>query len=327
MADEKPIVPAAEAPVAAAPAPVPVVEAPIAAAAVEAAPTPAPVPEAASAPAPVVEAAPAAEVAPAPAPVVEAKPTDQPTLFEKFEQKQAEAAEKKPVEAAPEGEKKADEKPADEKADGEKPEGEKAAKPEGEAEKKAEAAPEPVKREPIKFEYALPENVKLPEPQKAELDTILNDFVATPTPEVQQKLIDFHFARLTDAIKDYDRQAHQTFADVRDKWGQEVMKDPEIGGNNHEGAMQAVAYVRDNFVSLEPRGSKQYDEAKKGFDQFLHYTGAGDNPWFLRFVHNVSTVVNEGPMQATSDIKPIVQTDNGGRAPIYRHPTSQRNGR
>lgn len=268
------------------------------------------------APEPIVEAAPVVAEAPA----AEARLTDQPTLFEKFDQKKAEDVAKeavadKSVEPKVEGDKAAEVAKTEE------------VKKDGEPEKKAEPVVEAAKPEPIKFEYKLPENVTLPEAQQAEIDGILNDFHAAPTPESQQRLIDFHFARLTDALKDYDRQAHQTFADMRNEWTKEVMADREIGGNGHDTAMQAIAYVRDNFVSLEPRGSKEYDAAKEGFDKFLHYTGAGDNPWFLRFVHNVSTVLNEPRMTATSDIKPIVQNDNGGRAPIYRHPTSQRNGR
>jgi len=180
----------------------PVVAAPVAEVAAVVAPVaPAVVeqPVVVEAPAPVV-AEPAPVVAPEvkPAEVVAAEtPLAEPTLLEKFDAKKAaEEAAKKPMEP---------EKPAEVKAE-EKP-----------AEIKVEAQPE-VKptAEPLKFEYKLPENVTLAEPMKVELEGILNDFHANPTVEVQQKLMDFHFDRLKDFAKEYDRQAHAAFVHTPD---------------------------------------------------------------------------------------------------------------
>lgn len=286
----------------------------------EVAPVVAPVAEVAAAPvAPVAEVAPAAEVVAAPVPEVAkvevaAEPVAQPSLFTQFDQKKKAEAEKPATEV------KAEEPKIEVKKEGEPENKDEPAQVEPE---KIEAA----KPEPIKFEYKLPENVTLADDRKAEIEGLLTELHASPTPETQQKLIDYHYARINEAIQGYNTAALKAFSDLRSQWSKEVMADPEIGGNAHDSAMQAIAYVRDNFVSLEPRGSKGYETAVKEFDKFLDQTGAGDNPWFLRFAHNISTVLNEPSMQATSDIKPIVQQDGNGRAPIYRHPTSARNGR
>lgn len=279
--------------------------------------------------APVVEAAPIvapiAEVqveAPAVA-AVEKMPTAEPTLLEKFEQRQAEKTkteeDKLPVEAV--AEVKVDEKPAEKPAEEKPVEGE---KPAAEAAKPAEEPKvEAVEQKPIAWEYQLPENVALPEKQAGELHAALSNFAVNPTDKgTQQALVDFHFERLIDGINDYNRQAHKAFADKRAEWVKQVQNHPEIGGGNHDAAMQSIAYVRDNYLSSHPRGSKQYEAAKRGLDEWMHLTGAGDNPHFLEMMHNVAQVLAEPKMEATQEIRPIVQQENGGRAAIYKHPTS-----
>ncbi len=270
--------------------------------------------------APIVPAAESPIVAVA-APAAESLPTAAPTLFELAEQRQAEKDKPKEV-AAAEAEKPVAEaeKPKTEEVpptEVEKPAAE-AVKPEA---PKVEAVP--VEPTPIKFEYVLPENVTLPGEQAEKVHSALSAFAANPGDKgAQQALIDLHYQTLVDGITEYNKLAHKTFADTRQKWQRQVMDHPELGGGNHDAAMQAIAYVRDNFLSTHPRGSKQYEAAKKGLDEWMHLTGAGDNPHFLELMHNVSVRLNEPQMQGTQEIKPIVQEDNGGRPSIYKHPTS-----
>lgn len=276
--------------------------------------------------APVVEASVvvAAEVAPiVPAavvaePIVEAPKVDvvvalkteltpeeqaaQPTLFEKFEQRKAEEAKavvEVKAEEAPKVEVKAEEAPVKEAA--------------------KEVAAEPVA---IKWDFKLPDTVALSEPQTAELHGLLTSFHRDPDAKNQQALVDFHIARLNDFVTQYRKQAFQTFADVRARWTREVMADPFIGGSNHDLAMQAVADVRDAFVSRAKPGTKKYLADVAKFDDFLSKTGAGDHPAFISFVHNISQVLNEPELQATQEIAPIIQGPNNGRPSIYKHPTS-----
>ena len=167
--------------------------------------------------------------------------------------------EKKGEEKKPE--KKAEEKPAEVKAE--------EVKKDGEPEKKVEAAPpvEVAPREPIEIVYKVRDGFTIVPEKKAALDGILQEFYATPTPETQQKLADFHFDLVQEALTDYRKMIEDSVGKTRSAWAREVNADPIIGGNNHDGAMQAMAYVRDNFVSLEPRGSKAYEAAKEGFPE------------------------------------------------------------
>lgn len=261
--------------------------------------------------APVVVEAAAPEAPPA-------LPTDAPTLLEQFDKDNAPKPD--PVVEA--------EKPVEAKVEATpevKPE---EVKPEEAKPVEAQPEPKPVEPEPIKFDYKLPESVVLPEAQQGELNEAFTAFARNPgSAEAQQKLIDFHVDRLNEVSQAAERHQHQTFADVRNRWQGEVKTHPVLGGGNFPAAMQAIAHVRDNFVSLEPRGSKAYESAKQRLDEFLHYTGAGDHPAFLELMHNVSTVLNEGQMTAVDEVKLIPQHDNGGRPSIYKHPTSNRNGR
>lgn len=276
--------------------------------------------------APVVVAAEVAPIAPAAIvaePIVEAPKADvvvvpkteltpeeqaaQPTLFKKFEQRKADEAkvvaevkaESVKAEEAPKAEVKAEEAPVKEAA--------------------KEVAAEPVA---IKWDFKLPDTVALSEPQTAELQGLLTSFHRDPDAKNQQALVDFHIARLNDFVTQYRKQAFQTFADVRARWTREVMADPFIGGSNHDLAMQAVADVRDAFVSRAKPGTKKYLADVAKFDDFLSKTGAGDHPAFISFVHNISQVLNEPELQATQEIAPIIQGPNNGRPSIYKHPTS-----
>lgn len=255
--------------------------------------------------APVEQPVVAPAVQPVAQPVVapEPLPTDQPTLFAQFDKKQEQPVVVEPkvvevkAEDAPKVEVKAEEVPV------EKP-----------AEPKVEVAP-------IKFAFTLPDTITLPAEHATELQGLLNAFRRDPEANVQN-LVNFHIARLQDYANGYRKAAFQAFADVRKGWAKEVIADPFIGGANHDEAMQAIADVRDGFVSRAKEGTKRYEDDKKAFDEFLDKTGAGDNPSFLRFVHNISRVLNEPQIAATQEIRPIVQDDNGGRPSIYKHPTS-----
>jgi hypothetical protein len=250
-------------------------------------------------------------VAPAVQPVVqpvvapEPLPTDQPTLFAQFDKKQEQP---KTVEVEPPKtvEVKAEEAPKVE------------VKTE-EVEKPVEAK---VEAPPVKFVFKLPDTITLPAEHETELQGLLNAFHREPNDANVQKLVDFHIGRLQDYANGYRKAAFQAFADVRGRWSKEVMADPFIGGANHDEAMQSIADVRDAFVSRAKEGTKRYEDDKKAFDEFLDKTGAGDNPSFLRFVHNISRVLNEPQLAATQEIRPIVQESNGGRPSIYKHPTS-----
>lgn len=279
-------------------------------------------PEPASPPAAVpadAAAAPAPEVA---APAAAAGP--EPTLLQKFD-----AEGKAPAEAKPEGDAPKDAP----KPDGEKPAGDKPAEPKPGDAKPAEAkpaeakpgekpaetkAPEPAKLDPVAYEYALPETIKMDDALKGEFHTALDAFRADPA-KGAQPLIDLHNKAMTDYAAQVDQNQRDVWNETRKGWTNDVLADEQIGGSGHRTAMGAIARMRDMFVPAADRPA---------FEQFLQITGAGDHPQFLRMMHNAARLFDE-PKLPPADIKP---SPNNGANPnarrgglLYDHPRSNPN--
>jgi hypothetical protein len=241
----------------------------------------APEPGPAASPAPV--AAPAATQAPeaaALAPVVtEAAPTaaapeSPPTLLEKFDADKAKDA--KPAEPA---------KPADPTAKPASEAGASAKAPDGGAADVGDDA-KPVAPEPIAYEYALPETIKMDDALKGEFHTALDAFRADPV-KGAQGLIDMHNKAMQQFAEDSLRNQYEVFNNTRRGWQTDVMADPELGGAGYQTTMGAIARMRDMLVPEKNRES---------FNTFLKVTGAGDHPEFLRLLHNAARIFDEAPM-------------------------------
>ena len=269
----------------------------------------APAPAEPAAPAP----APAAPAAPAPAPTEPAAPAIEPGLLEQFDADKAakEAAKTKEPEKAKEPSKEAA-KPTDKPV-------EKAEEKPAEASKEA-AKTEPAAPEPVAYEYALPETLKMDEAVKASFHEALDGFRADPA-KGAQKLIDLH----NQAMVDYDKSLRtqirdeqiKAFNETRKGWRTQVMADEQIGGSGYQTSMGAIARMRDMLVPESDRAS---------FEEFLKYTGAGDHPAFLRLLHNAARYFDE-PGIAPPNPQP---TKDAGRPPnrratLYDNPRSPNN--
>lgn len=264
-------------------------------------------PGAETAPAAPVEAAPAAsfeqpaftphtevktllEGAGAPEPVVETKPEAKP--------------EEPVVEAKPEEQKPVEEAKAEE------------ARPE---EKPVEATPEPITYP----EFKLPEGIVADPEKVSALTAILGEHRIAP--EVGQKLVDLHSASLKQFADATLANQHKAFAEVREGWRKNVLADPQIGGAGHQTAIQAIARMRDAFVSDAKPTTPKYAADMAAFNDFLAVTGAGDHPAFLKFIHNVARKLDE-PRLPPPDPKPTkangVDPNLNRRQRLYDNPTS-----
>lgn len=73
------------------------------------------------------------------------------------------------------------------------------------------------------------------------------------------------------------------FTELQNKWQQEVLADPEFAGEKLAPALAQIGGLIDKFGT---------EETRQAFD----YTGAGNHPAIVRFLHKVSSVLNEpGP--------------------------------
>lgn len=254
----------------------------------------------APAPAATPEPVAAAPVAPEPAaPAATAPAAPEPeqrelSLLEKFDADRT-AKEAKPAEPekpAAEGEAKpaAEAKPAEAKP---APEAKPAEETKPEAAAPAEAAA-PVAPEPVAYEYALPETIKLDDAQRTELHTALDAFRADPA-KGAQGLIDLHNKTMQEYADGLYREQVRAFNDTRKNWRTEVMADEELGGAGHDTAMGAVARMRD-LLLMQGRNEADAEKNRKEFDDFLKVTGAGDHPAFLRLLHSAARIFDEAPM-------------------------------
>jgi hypothetical protein len=237
----------------------------------------------------------------APEPIKTAAET--PSLLEEI------GAPEKPAEAP-----KPEEKPGDKPA--EKP-AEKAAEAKP-AEKQVEVKPaEPVKPEPVAYEYTVPETIKMDDALKGTFHTALDNFRADPT-KGAQGLMDLHNQAMTDYATHLAAEQQRVFSETRKEWRKQVMADEQLGGSGYQTTMKAVARMRDMAVPEKDRAS---------FNEFLRVTGAGDHPAFLRAMHNFARYFDEPGLPPPNPTPP---PGNGARPGargrvLYDNPRSSTN--
>lgn len=262
--------------------------------------------------------APAPSPAPAPATPPEAKPfrhTDEPTLLE-LASRPAPAVEAKPVEPV------VPVKPVEAVA----------AAPASPADALAAApAPAPAAPAPIDWgaSYRLPDTIKMDDAVRGEVHAAFDAFRADPA-KGAQSLMDLHAKQMQayadrTALETLERQ-HRAFSEMRKSWQTATKADEQIGGSGYNTAMQAIARMRDQFVSTARPGTAQYSRDMQSFDDFLRVTGAGDHPVFNRLMHNVARFFDEPGLPPANPRPPAdIGKPNGRRAVMYDHPRSNPN--
>jgi len=98
--------------------------------------------------------------------------------------------------------------------------------------------------------------------------------------EGAQKLVDFYAAKLQSAVD----APHKLWRETQDKWTSEIKADPEIGGK------------LDQVKLTVGRAIDSLGDAKlaSDFRQAMDYTGAGNNPAFVRAFYKLAQKVTEG---------------------------------
>jgi hypothetical protein len=203
-------------------------------------------------------------------------------------------AAEKPPEAKPVDAKPPDAKPA---------EGDKPAEPAKPAEPKPGEAVDPAKPAEgdkaaplaaVEYKYALPENVKLPDPVKAELHGVLDAFRADPANV--QPLVDFYNTRVQEFAKEVETSNRRVFNEMRAENRKAIMADPVLGGSGHQTTAQAVARMRDLLIPKDMLQPRKFDDGKPRLsvaDEFLESTGAGDHPVLWHMLHNAARYLDE----------------------------------
>jgi hypothetical protein len=168
------------------------------------------------------------------------------------------------------------------------------AKPDDKAAAPAADAPVEAKAEPIVYDFKIPEGVALADGERAELVDLFNEGKAQP--EYAQKLLDRHYAEVKKVAESIRAEQFSEWNKTQDEWRGQVMADPELGGPRLQTTLNMAGTV------LEQYGS---DDLRK----MLGYTGAGNHPAMVRFMHNIARALGEGrPVPAPPPVSQAIKT-------------------
>lgn len=184
------------------------------------------------------------------------------------------------------GEKRSEEKPIEAKVEG---------KP---VEVKIEDAP----IEPAKYEFTLPEGVKVDDAKFGEFTKMLGDFETTakvPHDELQklgQQMVDRHIQEM----QRYTQTITEAWDKQKSDWKDSFLKDPEFSNRTDTVVNSAVDAIR-TFGG----DSKQQDE----FHDLMNTSGVGNHPAMIRLLSNVMLAKAEGkPLAAPQIATPMKQS-------------------
>lgn len=145
-----------------------------------------------------------------------------------------------------------------------------AKKPEDEKKPEAKGAPD-------KYEFKLPEGYELDPKVSEEASTIFKE-LGLPQ-EAAQKLVDFYTAKASEAAQ----APYDLWQKTQEDWVTSIKADPEIGGK-----LDQVKQVTSKAIdSLGPKLAGEFREA-------MNFTGAGNNPAFVRAFYEFAKQLTEG---------------------------------
>jgi hypothetical protein len=113
-----------------------------------------------------------------------------------------------------------------------------------------------------------------------------------------QKLVDFYSAK----SKESAEAPMKAWKDTQEKWISEVKADPEIGGK-----LDLVKTTVNKALSGLP------PDMVKDFKAAMDYTGAGNNPAFIRTLYRLASMVTEGSHVAGRG--PVEVSNPSGKRP------------
>jgi hypothetical protein len=130
---------------------------------------------------------------------------------------------------------------------------------------------------PEKYDFKLPEGATLPEATLTEVSGIFKDLNLSQ--DQAQKLVDYHVAQ----AQKLSEAANESAMAIRSSWQAQVKADPDIGPRLPQ-VRQAIS------SALDVLGDAKLAQE---FRQAMDFTGAGDNPAFVKTLYKLSQLVTE----------------------------------
>lgn len=132
---------------------------------------------------------------------------------------------------------------------------------------------------PDKYEFKVPDGYELDEKVSEEAQALFKSHGLTQ--EGAQAMLDFHVKTIGQAAE----APYELWADTQAGWVKEIKADPEIGGPKLE---QVVKPAISQAIDLLGK------ELAPAFRQAMIFTGAGNNPAFVRGFYKLAQMVTEG---------------------------------
>ena len=154
-----------------------------------------------------------------------------------------------------------------------------------------EAPKEPIKA-PEKYDFKFPEGLEMDEATTKEVDELFRGLDLGN--EAGQKLIDFYQKKVTEMAE----QPYKLWADTQAKWIDEIKSDAALGGRLPE-VKATVAKAIDGLG--DPKLAADFRAA-------MDYTGAGNNPAFIRTFFKLAQMVTERGHVPGNGPTPVGQT-------------------
>lgn len=140
-------------------------------------------------------------------------------------------------------------------------------------------------------DYVVPEGYELDKTVATEANAIFKELNLTQAQA--QKLVDFYTAKTTESAN----QPYQVWNDMQEQWVKEVKADPVMGPRIPE-IQTTISRAIDGLN--DPKLAQQFREA-------MDYTGAGNNPAFIKAFWKLAQKVTEGGHVAGNGPSPAGQ--------------------
>jgi hypothetical protein len=116
-------------------------------------------------------------------------------------------------------------------------------------------------------------------------------------PETAQKMLDLHLKEVGEIGRQLAQKQWDVFNATNEKWREEVLAHPELGGARHQTAVNEIMSVVDRYAGTA--------EERTALLDVFRTTGVANNPAFLTFLHRAALdLAKEGTPHPASPPKP-----------------------
>ena len=143
--------------------------------------------------------------------------------------------------------------------------------------------------------FAVPDGYELDAGVATEAGKIFKEMNLTQ--DQAQKLVDFYTAKTTESAN----APYQVWNEMQEKWVKEVKSDPQMGPRLNE-IKTTISRAIDGLG--DPKLAQEFRAA-------MDYTGAGNNPAFIKAFWKLSAMVTEGRHVSGNGPSPAAQPNSG----------------